>query len=143
MPPQPGHRLAGQRASGFAGARHDQHGHGVGDGKPSAPFRQLAQIISAHQPDEVHAGKFFAEGRQGFGGVGGVQMPFDIGGDDVPAIGDAAGGGQAIGERRHPGRRFQRVAGGDHQPELVQPAMDHRRPGDVQMADMRRVERAA
>jgi hypothetical protein len=46
-------------------------------------------------------------------------------------------------ERRHVIQRLERIAGRDHQPDLIQPQMPPRQFGDMAVAGMRRIERTA
>ena len=107
---------------------------------PMPPTRQLLQIIRPHQPDEAGMGEAHAELAQGIDGVAGAKSGFDIGGDYVAAIAEGAGAGQPVGQRAHAFRRFERVARGDQQPDLIQPQAAFGHGGDVQMAGMGGVE---
>ncbi len=143
MPAQAMGGMAGQRSAGLVRAGQDEDGHGVGDFEPAVPFWQLGKVVGAHQPDEILPGEAFFELAHGVGGEDGAEAAFNIGGDDCFPVGDFFGRGQAVGERGHALLGFQRVAGGDHQPELVEARMRDRLAGDVQVAFMRGVEGAA
>jgi len=108
-----------------------------------APARELAQIIGTHEPDEAHIREAAAQLAHRICGILGAQALLDIGCDDAPSIGDAARLGEALRERGHARARLQRVAGLDHEPELVQPQMDDRLARNMQMPLMRRVEGTA
>ncbi len=135
--------LPGQSAARGAGARHDQHRHGAYDLLPAPPAWELNEIIRPHQPDEARTGEAALQFAQGVARVARAKPRLDIRGDDSSPIGNPPGTCQALSLCAHPGGGFQRVAGRDHEPELVQPQMPHGLLGDVQMPFMRRVERAA
>jgi len=124
-------------------AGEHQHGHGMHDPPPARPAGQLREVVRAHQPDEMRGRKAAFEHMHRVRRVARAQMRLDIRGDDPPPIGYALRGGQTRGQRRHAGGGLQRVAGRDHEPELVQAEMRHRLAGDVQMPLMCRVERPA
>jgi hypothetical protein len=104
---------------------------------------QLHQVIGAHEPDEAGAGKASAQRRERIGGVAGVQMALNIGGDDVAPIGNGGSTCQPRGKRLHAGLRLQWIARGNQQPHLIQAQALQRGAGNVQVAIMRRIEAAA
>ena len=79
----------------------------------------------------------------GIDGIAGAERGLDAAGDDAAAVADPRGAGQTIGERRHAVGRFQRIAGGDQQPDLIQPQAPHGQFRDMAMAFVRGIERSA
>ena len=57
--------------------------------------------------------------------------------------GKPAGAGHPFLERRHAGRRLQRILGCDHPPHLVEHQKAERKHADMRMAVMGGIERAA
>jgi hypothetical protein len=141
MFPKSRRRLPRQSRARGAGPGQNQHRHGVHNPQPAPPARQLQQIIRPHQPDEFLARKPPPQLTHGIRAVLCAQSGLDIGRYNPPPIGNPPGRGEPLRKRRHAGFWFQRVAGGDHQPELVQPEMAHGLARDMQMPLMRRVER--
>jgi len=141
-PPAP-RRLPRQGAVSVGGTRQHRNLRCAGNPLPAAPVRKLLKIIRPHQPDEAGAGKPPAQRAQCVHRVARAEMALDVSRQDAPAIGDGACTGQSGGERRHAGGRFQRIAGRDEQPDLVQPEPLQRELGDMAVAGMGRVETAA
>ncbi len=123
--------------------RMHRKGHHRGNLSPAAPPGETCEIVGAHQPDEACRWKSPAQCAQRIDGVAGAEPCLDIGGDDPPPIGDASRRGEAVGEGGHAVGLLERVAGRDHQPDLieVQPALQLSR--NMAMAGMGRVERTA
>lgn len=69
-----------------------------------------------------------------------AHNPFDIGCDHAPAISDPPRAGQAVLQWRHARTRLQRIAWGDHQPNLIQAKRPHGLPRNMDMPGMSRVE---
>ncbi len=140
-------RPSGQRAMIVGGARHNGKCRVPDDVHPAPPARQLLQIVGAHQPDERGARKTPPQCAQRIVGETRRQMPFDVGGDHPrpkPARGrKPARARQPCRERGHAVFRLQRVARRHQQPDLLQPKPPHRRPHDIQMPGMCRIEAAA
>ncbi len=91
----------------------------------------------------MSAGETAFEFAHGVASEARAQARLDIGGDDPPAIGNMLCAGQPFSQRAHAGGRLQRVAGRDHEPELVQSQMPDGLPRDMQMPPVRWIERAA
>ncbi len=109
---------------------------------PTAPVRQLHEIVGAHQPDEPDQRKPQSQQPQRVDGVTSAESLFDIGGDDASAVADCHCAGETLPERRHATHRFQRIARGHQQPDLVQPQPPPGHAGEVQVAGMRGIEGA-
>ncbi len=82
------------------------------------------------------------QGGQRVGGVASTQLALDRGGQDAAAIGDSGGGSEALGQTRHAGGAFQRIAWRYQQPHLVQLQASQCQFGDVAVPGMGGVERA-
>ena len=135
--------LAGEGALVVGGAGHDGEGHGAGDVGPVLPAGELDEVVGAHEPDELGAGKAAAEGAERIVGVARVEARLDACGDNPATVRDAAGAFEAVGEGGHAVGGFERVAGGDEEPNLVEPQALEGEAGNVAVALMGRVERAA
>ena len=80
----------------------------------------MLQVVGPEQQDEADAREALAQQIQGVGGVARAEFRLDARRDHAPAVGDAPGVGEALGEGRHAAGRLQRVAGRDQQPDLVE-----------------------
>jgi hypothetical protein len=107
------------------------------------PAGELGKVVRSHDPDESRAGKAAAELGQGVRRPAGAERGFDPRRDQAASVGKARRGGEAFGEGRHVGAALQRIAGRDHEPDLIEPQGAARRLRDVEMAFMRGVEAAA
>jgi hypothetical protein len=134
---------AGQGAVVIAWARQHRDRDVSGELQPATPAGELLQNVSAHQPDEPGAGEAAAEQVQRVDRVMGAEGGLNRTGDDAAAVGDPAGGGQALLEWRHPAVRLQRIAWRDQQPDLVEPQASSGDVNDVAMARMGWIEGAA
>ena len=139
---QPMRRLSSQRPVVIARTRQNCDRHPTHDAHPIPPPRQLAQIIRPHQPDEPHAREQMPQLAQRIGGVAGAERGLDGRRHDAPST-DHRRTRQSVSQRRHTARRLQRIAGRDHQPDLVQPQPVQRQSSHMQVSGMGWVERAA
>lgn len=135
--------LSRKRPIVIARARQHRERQQPDDFPPSAPARKLFQDIRAHDPDEPGVRKQADENLRGIDGIARPDGMLDSRCHHTPAVADARRPGQPIRERRHASHRFQRIAGRDQQPNLIQPQPFQRQFGNVPMAGMRRVERSA
>jgi hypothetical protein len=76
-------RRTGGRVKAWAEAIDDRDGHHLGDVAPALPAMEAAQIVGAHDPNEMHAGAAPDQISDGLVGVAGAQLGFEIG--DVDA----------------------------------------------------------
>lgn len=137
---QPPRCLTGQRTLVVGGPRHHGERHPARDAHPALPVRQLHQIIGTHDPNEADAGKPGPQRPQGRVRVAGAQRRLDRSRHDPAAVGQARRAGQPVGQRCHAIQRFERVARGDEQPDLVQPQPVQRQAGNMCVPSMGRVE---
>ena len=117
--------------------------HRASDIHPAKPARQLHQDISPHDPDEARARETAAQFAQRVDGEARAVSRLDPRGQDAAGTGDPSGAGKAVGEGCHAVCGFQRIAGRDHQPDLVQAQPPHRQQRDVPVTFMRRIEGSA
>lgn len=135
--------LTSQRAPIIAWSWQDREWHRSDDIGPVLPARQLGQVVGAHEPHEPDVGEQAAQRAERVEGVARAEFGLEGGGDDASAIGDTAGAGEAVGKAFHARPRFQRVAGRDQKPDLVEFEPAARERGDMEVAGMGRVEGAA
>ena len=140
---KPARRLPGEGCVIVGGTRQYRKGNRARDVPPTAPTRQLHQIIGADQPDKMHARKQTLQITHGIEREGAAEMPFDVGRHNAASIRDGACRGQSILQRRHPGTILQRIAGRDEQPDLIESQATQSDFSDVAMPAMRRVEASA
>ena len=91
----------------------------------------------------MHPRKQPAQRPQRVSRIARAQLALDRRRDDPAAIGDPARRGQPRGKRGHAVRFLQGIAGGNQQPNLVQPQPLQRDLRHMPVPFMRRVERAA
>ena len=113
------------------------------DVQPAPPARQFHQIVGPHQPNEFCVREAPQQQAQRIHGKMAVQRGLDSGRHDAAPVRDGPSTGQALCQRRHAGARFQRIAGGYEQPNLIQPQALAGQGGDMAMPFMRGVERPA
>jgi len=87
--------------------------------------------------------KALLQGVDGIDGEDGAEISFDIGYDEPRIIGNGAGGLHALGKRRHTIRCFQRILRRHHPPDLVEGEPVEGDTGDVPVAVVGGIERAA
>ncbi|GBR05431.1 hypothetical protein AA21952_1725 [Acetobacter oeni LMG 21952] len=76
-------------------------------------------------------------------GIAGAEPGFDGGRDQGARAAQTADGGEALGERGHAVAGFERIAGRDHEPHLIEPEGAGGLAGDLDMALMGGIEGAA
>jgi hypothetical protein len=126
-----------------AGARQNGEGNTANDLQTSSPARQLFKNIGAHQPNEARTRKLPQQASQRIDGVACAERDLDRACDDESSVRDGARGRQTFAERRHSALRFQRIAGRNQQPYLIEPQTLPREIDDMAMTRMRGIERAA
>lgn len=142
--PQPSHGRSGQ---GFIVIpRTGDYGNHYmpGYAPPVFPAVELGEIVRSHDPDKppfrIASDQLF----QRFHGVARAQVALDSGRPNPCTPRHFPGRFQPRLQRRHiPGALFQRVAGRNQPPDLVQPECIEREQADPSMSAMGRVERTA
>jgi len=104
------------------------------------PPVKLRQIVRAHQPHETPFRIAAQQRSYGVDRVAGAQLTLDRGDPDSRAARQLPGRGDPRAQRRHAGRRLERIAGRDQPPGLVQPQRIQREQSDSPVPAMRRVE---
>jgi hypothetical protein len=126
-----------------AGARQNGEGNMAHNLQPATPARQLLQNVGTHQPDETHTRKLPQQVPQRIDRIACAECGLDCACHDAASVRDGTRGCHALGKRRHPALRLQRVAGRNQQPYLIEPQAPSREVDDVAMPRMRRIERTA
>ena len=104
---------------------------------------KAAQVIGAHDPDEMHARTPCSERADGVIGVAGSHLRLDPGHDDARIVRELSRRGDTLGKRREPARILQRIAGRHQPPHAIEIEPRHREQTSGAMRRMRRIERAA
>jgi len=112
------------------------------DPVPMLPAGEMLEIVRAHQPNKIDTRKKPMQARERRPGMARTDRPLDPCGQDAAAIGDAARARQTIGEGRHAARGLQRIAGRDHEPDLIEPEAPTGKARDMAVPVMRRIEGA-
>jgi len=141
--PQHGRGAPGQGAVVVARPRQNREWHTAQNLTPAAPARQLLQYVRAGDPNEIDPREPAAQQAQRIDGEAGPEPLFDCARQNAPTIGDAARRREPLRQRRHATLRLQRIAGRNHQPDLVEPKPPQCQLGHMAVAFMRRIERAA
>lgn len=110
---------------------------------PASPARQLLKDIRAHQPNKRCTRKPPLQLAQRVDGVTRAQYTLYRARHHPAPIGNPARRGQALRQRGHTALRFQRVSGGNQQPNLIETQASACQLNHVPMALMRWVEGAA
>jgi len=139
---QHGSGAPSQGAAIVARTRQDREWHFAGNLTPTSPVRQLLENIGAGDPDKIDSWESASQQAQRVDGELGPESRLDCARHHPASVGDAAGRGQPLRQRRHAALRLQWVARRDHQPHLVETETPARQFRDVSVAGMRRVERA-
>src|ERR1051325_1099536 len=137
-------RLTGERLQRCRRAGEYGNREGAENLLPTQPIWELHEVIATHQPDETRPRKAPPQRLYGVRGVGGAELGFDIADpDSAVGGGDFPGLLQPLGERRHPGDRFERVLRRHQPPDFIEIEPLQRLAADMQVPAMRRIERAA
>jgi len=136
-------RLSRQPAEIVVRARQHGDRHQVDQLAPAPPARQLFKKVGADHQHEAHMRKATAQLAQRVEGETRVPRALQPRRDDAPPVGDGAGRGETLAVFRHVARRLERIARRDQQPDLVEAQASAGEVGDVAVAFMRRIERAA
>ena len=126
-----------------ARALHHGQRQRVGEFPPIAPEMETFEIIASHQPDKPDLRKSLSQRLYGIQGVTRTQLPLDIADDQARIAGDVFRRGKALGEIAHGRSAFQRIAGADQPPDIIQLQPAQRRETDIEMAAMGGIEGAA
>src|SRR5260221_5828258 len=110
---------------------------------PSRPMADLSEIVRAHQPNEMGAGKAALERGDRIRRVAGAEPRLDVGDLDARILRQRRGRGEALGERRHAAHRLQRILRRDQPPDLIEREPSQRLAADMEMAAIGRVQRTA
>ena len=144
---RPGKTLRCQLSQGFltvGRAGKNRNGKPREDRLPIAPMPDLCEIVGAHQPDETEPRPATLKRRQRVGGEMRPESLLEIEHADAPiGRGQCLGAGETIGKLAHAGDRLQRILRRHQPPDLVEAEPLQRLAADMEMALMRRVERAA
>ena len=126
-----------------AGARQNGEGNTARNIQPATPARQLYQNVGAHQPDEARTRELPQQTPQRIDSVACAERDLDRACHNASSVRDRMCGCQTLAERRHPALRFQRIAGRNQQPYLIEPQPPASNIDDMAMPRMRRIERTA
>ncbi len=103
----------------------------------------LDQIVRTHDPHEPRVREAAAERPQRVGGIARSQLRLDGRGAQPGMAARAFGAGQPLGQTRHAGDRLERVLRRDQPPHLVEVEQPEGELGEMAMARMGGIERAA
>ena len=103
----------------------------------------LRQVVCPHQPDEAGLGRADLQACDGVDRETGAKVSFQSGDNDAGMVGELVRAPQALLERRHVIKRFERVLGCDEPPDLVKEQPLQCQTADKQVALMGWIERAA
>lgn len=135
--------LAMQRRRIAAGTRHNSKGNLPEKRLPAIPAGQFGKNISPHQPDEAGTRETESERANCIKGISGAERGFNIRGDETTVSRQPFNGSKTGVERRHPLARLERIAGRDHQPDLIETKHVQGTQGNLNMPFMRRIERSS
>ena len=140
---EPGH--GGARQGGTIIARSGDYGnrHHSRQAPPVFPLVKLGQIVAAHQPDEAPFRPAPQDGREGIHGKASAQFPLYRRHANPAPSRLPLGRCEARGERGHSRLGFQRIAGRNQPPDLVQRQRLDGEEGDPPVPAMRGIETAA
>lgn len=133
-------RLSCQRPPIIARPGQHGHGNGSGDALPVMPARELREVVGAHQPDELRAGKPPPELGQRVGRSSCAKIGFECRCHDPASVGEQPGRSQSVGKRGHARLALERISWRDKEPDLVQSQPSQCRPRDMQVSLMRGIE---
>jgi len=134
---------AGERPQRRSRTVDDQDRHEVGNHAPVPPKVKLAQVVRAHDPDEMRARRPAFEPNDGFVGVARPDLGLESGDGDARIARQAP---RRFDPRAHLGearRQLQRVARRRQPPQAVEAQPPQRQLGNQPMPFVRRVEGAA
>src|SRR6187401_496232 len=124
-------------------AIHHRDRDQVRDCPPLLPAMEAAQIVRAHDPDEVHPGAPRDQLAHRVVRISRAHLGLDAGHDDAWVVGQFLRRRDALGKRRKPARVLQGIARGDEPPHAIEAEPLHRQQARRAMRGMRRIERAA
>ena len=104
---------------------------------------ELREIVSAHDPDEAHAGNAAAEVNDRIDSVVGADDSFETTDIDARIVGDFARGAGAFGKAVQPVGVFQRITRGQQPPDAIELQALEGKQADRAVRRVRRIERAA
>ena len=134
--------LSRKRLIRIAGARQHDKGQSTHDILPAPPSRQLRQDIGPHDPDEANTREAAQQQPQCVDRVACTECRLDPAGNNAPPVRETPSAVQAFCERRHATGGFQRIAGRDQEPNLVQTKVPTRQIRHMPMPGVGRIERA-
>src|SRR5579862_1006629 len=115
--------MAGRTAGcikAWAEAIDHRYGHHLGDVAPALPAMEAAQIVSTHDPDEMHTGAAPDQIADRLVGVAGAEFGFEVGDINAGMMRQGSGGGDARGEWRKAPGVLERIAGSDQPPNAIE-----------------------
>ena len=80
---------AAEGANGIAGPRQEGQGQGLRNISPVMPLVQIGKTVGPHDPDEICLFHGVVEGEQGFSGIAGIHLLFDVSDHKAGMFGDA------------------------------------------------------
>ena len=144
--PVPRERLGSGRGQGAKALRRAVdhcHRHLGGDPPPVFPAMKLRKIVSAHDPDQTHAGNAAAELDDRIDGVAGPDDSFETADVDPRVVGDLSRRVGALGEIVQPVGILEGIAWGQQPPDAVEFQALECKQADRAVRGVRRIERAA
>lgn len=117
---------------------HDRH-HG-GNVSPILPFVERGEIVSSHDPYEIHPAVVLADQAQGFLGIVQVITRFKRGNLDAPVLNQVAAGPDALRQWRQFRMILERISRCYQPPYLIQLAAHQCRLADMQVPVVGRIE---
>jgi hypothetical protein len=99
------------------------HGNGdlLGDLRPTPPSMELAQVVRAHDPDEMDAPGAPAQEFDRVGREAGANFGLEAGHGEARIAGEGARRGEALGETWQRIVPLQRIAGRHQPPNPIEP----------------------
>ena len=141
-PSKPAHRARRVDGPIITGAGDDRNWQRFRELAPILPLMELGNSIAAHQPDEFHAWIALLESADGVDRVAGPCADFEVGHADRSAAGHCLRRSITRFIGCHALCGFQRIAGRDEPPHLVEAKRADRGQADPPMPPMGRIERA-
>ncbi len=104
---------------------------------------KLREIVSAHDPDEVHTGNAAAQMDDRVDSVSGADDSFETADVDARIVGDIKRGVGALGKAMQPAVVLERIARRQQPPDAIELQALDRKQADGAMRRVRRIERTA
>jgi len=144
---RPGKTLRCQPSQGFLTVRRackNRNGNTRENALPILPVADLREIVGPHQPHKIDSRPARLQRGECVDGEMRAESGLEIEDADAPImLRNGFGARDALAELAHAGGRLQRILRCDQPPDFIEAETLQRLAADMQMALMRRVERAA